>query len=233
MSDYRIVEPTLVSSPTEIVNFMRTYIGEGTIWPHLIVTIRETMVAFVIGSAAGVVVGLALTAFPFAGAVMDPLLTFLNAMPRVALAPMFIIWFGIGETSKIALAVSLIFFIVLVSTQSGTKSVDREHQVLMRSLGASRAALLTKVVVPASVPSIFAGLRLAIVFSLVGVVFGEMLSAQAGLGQQLAYFTTVFNLAGSFGIVIVLAVFALVLTSILSFAERRLLSWAPEATEFR
>jgi len=225
LSDRKIVDPTFFSSPTMVWDFLVQFIGSGEMWRHLNVTIREVLAAFVVGSIAGVAIGLFLDAFRFLERVLNPFLTFMNAMPRVALAPIFIIWFGIGEMSKVVLAVSLVLFIMIISAQSGAKGVDDEYRVALRAMGASRWYVFRYLVLPASVPSIFGGLRLAVVYALVGVVFGEMLAAQEGLGQRLQYFASTFQMAGVLGTIAVLALLALLINALVVLAERRLLRW--------
>lgn len=213
------------SQPSAIATFLQQAIPSGELTNHTIVTIEETLWGFVIGSALGILSGLIFARFGTLDAIFDPFLNVLNALPRVALAPLFILWFGIDQTSKVALAVSLVYFILMINTRAGVKTVPEEYVIIARSLGAGERELFTKVILPGAVPAVFAGLRLAAVYSLLGVVVGEMIAARAGLGQQLTYYAGTFNTAGVFGVLLILAVIAGILNAGMAFFERRLLGW--------
>jgi NitT/TauT family transport system permease protein len=192
--------------------------------------LRETLLGFTIGSLAGIGAGILRMQFPFAADVSSPFLTILNVLPRIALAPMFIIWFGIGEGSKVALAISLVFFILMLNTEAGIKSLDRELVVTMRALGATDRQLFWKVMLPGAVPAIFGGLRLGVVYALLAVVVGEMISARMGLGQRISFYAASFRSEGVLGTILVLAVIGLALNFIVAQAEARLLRWKGDMT---
>jgi NitT/TauT family transport system permease protein len=219
------LEPLFFSRPSAIVNFLWEYVSSGDIWTHAVATLMATALGFLVGAAAGLPVGLAVGRWSLVERVLAPLIAGLNAMPRVALAPLFVLWFGIGLTSKVMLAGSLVFFIVLVSAEAGVRSVDGELLRMGRSLGAGETMQFKKVVLPSAIPSIFAGLRLGIVYSLLGVVLAEMIGATSGLGQQLALFAGTYQTAGVFALLIVLAALGVSLNSITLSIERRLLRW--------
>ena len=155
----------------------------------------------------------------------EPYLTLLNAMPRIALAPLFLLWFGLGIGSKIAVAVSLTFFIVLSSTVAGIRGVNSDHLVLSRALGATPRQIFFKVTLPSAVPIIFSGLRLGLVYSLLGVVGAELLAAEHGLGQTLAYLQSTFDMDGVMGLLLLLALIGLSVTVVMNYLERKLLVW--------
>jgi len=138
---------------------------------------------------------------------------------------MFILWFGIGMTSKIVLSVSLVFFIVMIGTEAAVRSVDRDMLTTARLVGASERQNYMKVVLPASVPAIFASLRLGIVYSLLGVVVAEMLAAQYGLGQLITLYSNSFVPAGTLAIITILLMISLILNGIMALIERRLMRW--------
>lgn len=219
------VDPYFVSSPVGVAEFLGEYVGEGLIWHHLGITLQETFLGFVIGSVAGIAVGLVLTRFQLLDQIMDPFLTVLNSLPRVALAPLFLLWFGLGVTSKVVLAVSLVFFILVSNTRLGVRNVDPDLITVGKLLGAKERQLFRTVIFPASLPAIFAGLRLGIVYSLLGVIVGEMIAAEAGIGQQLTYFSGTFQTDGVIAMLAVLALIAAVLDGVTVLAERRVLRW--------
>lgn len=220
-----VAKALFFSQPTQIATFLAQVLRSGEVTNHTVVTIVETIWGFVIGSVAGILSGLILARFSALDAIFDPFLNVLNALPRVALAPLFILWFGIGQPSKVALAVSLVYFILVINTRAGVKTVPEEYVIIARSLGAGERELFSKVILPGAIPAIFAGLRLAAVYSLLGVVVGEMIAAKAGLGQQLTYYSGTFNTAGVFGVLLILAIIAAVLNAGMVLAESRLLRW--------
>lgn len=219
------INAAFFSQPTAIVEYMGNALMDGSALQNGLVTLREMALAFVIGSAAGIAFALLRVSFPYFSDVSGPYITVLNALPRVALAPMFVIWFGLGEESKVALAVSLVVFIVMITTEAGTRSIEQEYITAMRAMGANRGQIFRRVLLPGSIPSIFAGLRLAVVYSLLGVVFGEMLAANAGLGQQIQYFGSTFRTAGVLGTILFLAAIALALNWLVAAVEARLSRW--------
>jgi NitT/TauT family transport system permease protein len=221
----RVIDPFFFSQPSAIGGFLAEEIRDGSIWPHVVVTLRETLLGFAIGASAGVAAGIVRMQFPYVADVSNPFLTILNVLPRVALAPMFIIWFGVGEGSKVALAVSLVFFILMLNTEAGIRSLDRELILTMRALGATDRQLFWKVMLPGAVPAIFGGMRLGVVYALLAVVVGEMISARMGLGQRIAFYAASFRAEGVLGTILVLAVIGLVLNFIVVWSEAKLLRW--------
>lgn len=227
--DVRVIDPFFFSQPSAIGDFLAEEIRDGSIWSHVLVTLRETLAGFAIGAAAGVAAGIVRMQFPFAADVSNPFLTILNVLPRVALAPMFIIWFGVGEGSKVALAVSLVFFILMLNTEAGIRSLDRELILTMRALGATDRQLFWKVMLPGAVPAIFGGMRLGVVYALLAVVVGEMISARMGLGQRISFYAASFRAEGVLGTILVLAMIGLMLNLVVVRAESMLLKWKGDA----
>ena len=156
---------------------------------------------------------------------MDPYLTVINAMPRFALAPLFLLWFGLGIGSKIAMGTSLSFFIVLANTVAGIRGVPQDFLTLSRSLGATPMQLFFKVTLPSAVPVIFSGLRLGLIFSMLGVVGAEIIAAEHGLGQTLASLQSNFNMDGVMALLFLLAGLGMVVTKGMERLERWLLRW--------
>ena len=155
----------------------------------------------------------------------EPYLTLLNAMPRIALAPLFLLWFGLGIGSKIAAGVSLTFFIVLAATVAGIRGVNSDHLILSKALGATPQQVFIKVTLPSAVPVIFAGLRLGLIFALLGVVGAELIAAEHGLGQTLAYLQSTLRMDGVMVLLLLLALIGLSITSLMNRLERSLLGW--------
>lgn len=214
-----------VSRPSEVWGSLREYVSSGDVWRHGSVTLKSTVIGFTMGSSFGVMVGILFARFPLVDSVFAPYLAALNAMPRVALAPLFILWFGIGPESKVWFAFSLVFFILLINTEAGIKGVDQELTTTAKIMGANRWQQFTKVIFPASVPTIFAGLRLGLVYALLGVVFGEMLAAKEGLGQRISFYSGSYRMQGVLATLVILAAMSLTLNAGIMRIERWFLRW--------
>jgi len=225
LADRGVLDELFFSKPTAIWEFLVERFTSGDIWADAFITLRDMAAAFVLGSVLGIAAAVLRTLWKFASDVLDPFLTVLNSLPRVALAPMFIIWFGIGEASKIFLAVTLVFFIVLLSVEAGLRGVDEEYVRSLRAMSANKSVIFLKVQLPSSVPAIFGGLRLAVVYALLGVVFGEMMASQAGLGHQLQNSASTFQTQGVMAYLAVLALLALALNTLIVLIERYFLRW--------
>lgn len=188
-------------------------------------TISETMLGFALGAVIGVPLGLLLGRYGFFRAVAAPFFTAFNAMPRVALAPMFILWFGIGMDSKVYLIASVVFFLVMVATEAGIRTIDPDFLMMGRAIGSTERDMFVKIILPGSIPAIFSGLKLGIVFALLGAVFGEMLAAEHGWGRKIALDSQNFQVGAVFAVLVVVMVFALVVDALMTSVERRLMRW--------
>ncbi len=225
-SDRGLLDRTFFGRPSGIAAYLWTgFVTEGTLWTELGYTLAGAALSFGLGSTAAISLGLLFSAFPGVQRASEPYVTFLNAMPRIALAPLFLLWFGLGIGSKVALGFSLTFFIVLSSTVAGIRSVNADHLVLSRALGASPPQLFLKVTLPSAVPVIFSGLRLGMIYALLGVVAGELLAAEHGLGQTLSYLQSTFHMDGVMAILVLLALIGLGITTVMNRIERALLAW--------
>lgn len=224
-----VMAPVLAKSPLESWNYLVESATSGELATHLGATMAAVMFAWVIAGVVGVVAGIAVGLMPTVERVIDPFMDALNAMPRIALAPLFIVMFGITMTAKIAMAVTLVFFIVFSGTRAGVRSTDSELLRLSTVLGARPHQLFTKVLFPVATPAIFAALRLGLVYSLLGVVGSELISARDGLGQLVAMYSATFRMEAVYAILIVLAIVAMVLNQLMGLLERRLLRWQPPA----
>jgi len=220
-----LISSFFFSTPKAIGSFLEQYISSGDFAIPVWTTVKETVLAFLLGSLSGMAAGILLASVKPLKMLLAPFLTALNALPRVALAPLFILWFGIGEPSKIYLGASLVFFIVLINTESGILAVEREFLTVARAFGATRLDTLRMVTFPSIVPAIFSGLRVGLIYALLGVVTAEMVAARTGLGQAVVYYSSVFNTAGVLGVLFILALVALSINEVMALVEQRLVRW--------
>ena len=224
-----LLPPFFFSTPTDVASRIIKWFVEGTVWRHLWITLYEAMMAFIIGSAAGVAIGFWFARQPVVAAVFDPYVKMINALPRVVLAPIFALWFGLGPASKIALGITLVFFIVFFNVYQGIREVSPAILANARMLGMSDRALMRHVYWPSALSWMFSSLHTSVGFAVVGAVVGEYLGAAAGLGYLIQQAEGVFDVAGVFAGMFVLAVFVLIIDGVVTLIERRLLVWRPAA----
>jgi NitT/TauT family transport system permease protein len=220
----KLLPPFFFSTPTDVAARIVKWFVEGTIWKHLWITLVESVLAFVIGSVAGVLIGFWFAQQPRVAAVFDPYVKMINALPRVVLAP---IW------SKVALGVTLVFFIVFFNVYQGVKEVSPTVLANARMLGMNERALMRHVYWPSALSWMFSSLHTAVGFAVVGAVVGEYLGSAAGLGYIIQQAEGVFDVAGVFAGMLVLAAFVIGIDFIVTLVERRLLVWRPVAAETR
>lgn len=213
------------SRPSDIAARIIQWLRTGSIWPHLIVTLEEAALAFVIGASAGVVMGFALARSPRIGALLDPYIRLLNALPRVVLAPIFLLWFGLGIWSKVALGITVVFFIVFFNTHQGVRDVDRVVVDNARMLGASEWQLVRHVLVPSAMTWVFSSLNISVGFAMIAVVVGEYLGAARGVGYLISQAEGTFDTTGVFAGMAVLSAVVLMVGWGVSRLERWLLRW--------
>ncbi len=225
-----LVDAFWISTPVLIVQELWQLVASGNLVGDVAITIYEALIAFIVSSALGIICGLLLARSPFWDEVLAPLVLALNSLPRVALAPLIILWFGIGVLAKVITAFTLVFFILLVNTLGGAKNVDNDILTIARLMGASERDILWKVTFPSALPWIFTGLNLGLTYSLLGVIVAEILASNHGLGYLIAASAASFNTAGVFAGLITLAVVAWLFSLIMRKIETRLLRWKPSLT---
>jgi NitT/TauT family transport system permease protein len=225
------IDPFFYSKPSAIWHRLAGWFTDGTafgsIWTQLFVTLEEAVLGFAVGSLAGVVLGILLGRARFVAEVAAPFIKAANAVPRIVLASLFIIWFGLGLTSKVATAVVLVFFAVFFNAFQGAREVDRNLVDNARVLGASRTQVLTSIIVPSATSWIFASLHAAFGFALIGAVVGEYAGADKGLGLLISNAQGTFDAAGIYAAMLVVTVVALLAEWLITLLENRLLRWHP------
>ncbi|MFI5002853.1 MAG: ABC transporter permease [Reyranellales bacterium] len=217
--------------PQKVFLTIVDWFWSGEIFGHLAVTLTETALGFLIGAASGLGIGLWLALSPTASAVMDPYIKGFNSMPRVVLAPIFSVWFGLGIWSKVALGVTLVFFVVFFNVYQGVREVSPNLIANARMLGASGRQLLRSIYLPSAMSWVFASLHNAVGLAFVGAVVGEYLGSSHGVGYLILQAEGTFDINTVFAGIIVLTAFALVLDAIVGAVERRLMTWQPRASE--
>ena len=198
------------------------------IYPNLAVTLTETVLAFVFGTAAGLLVGLWLALAPTAAAIADPYIKGLNSMPRVILAPIFGVWFGLGIGSKVALGITLVFFIVFFNVYQGVREVSPNVLASARMLGANKTQLLRFVYLPSAMSWVFSSLHSSVGMAFVGAVVGEYLGSASGVGYLILQAESTFDINTVMAGILVLTAFALVLDWMVSLSEHHFMKWQPK-----
>ncbi|MFI6344069.1 ABC transporter permease [Streptomyces sp. NPDC050560] len=226
-----IIDPFNFSMPSKIWHQISTWITEGTaqgsLGEQVWYTLYEALLGWVIGVVAGVVLGIALGRVRALAEVFGPYIKILNALPRIVLAPIFLIWFGLGPASKVASAVVLVFFPVFFNAFQGAREVDRNLVANSRVLGAGNRQVTFQVVVPSATSWIFTSLHVSFGFALIGAIVGEYIGATKGLGLLVSASQGTFNAAGVYAAMVILAVVALLAEGLLTFLEKRLFRWKP------
>jgi NitT/TauT family transport system permease protein len=207
--------------------------SRGGYWLNGGVTLLEVLLGFVIGSTIGLVLGIVISQIRILDATLRPYIVAFQCLPKVAIAPIIIMWFGYDITSKVVMVALLTFFPLLVNSMAGFRGVDLDRIELLRSLSATRWQIFWKVKFPSALPFIFAGLDIAAVFAVVGAIVGEFVGAQLGLGVQILSMNAQMDTAGSFSVCIVLAVMGLLLNGAIRGVQRRVLFWAPSEASQR
>ncbi len=226
-----LVNPVFASSPSAIfVELVEGFTERNLLW-HAQVTALEAFLGFIIGSVVAIGLALLLVTLPRVYAVIEPIVLAVYGIPKIALAPLFIVWFGLGITSKVAISGFMVFFIVFMSTIAALSRTNPRVVQIARMMGASQRDLLWKVRLPAASPYILTALKIVVPTAMIGAVVGEFISSQRGLGFWITRATLSFNTASAFAGIIVLMTLVLTLNAIVNFADRRLLPWRTDRDE--
>ena len=226
-----LLSPFFFGEPLVVLSRLVDWFVSGKIFPHLGITLLETLLAFVIGTVTGLGIGLWLALSPFASRLLDPYIVAVNSMPRVILAPIFAVWFGLGVWSKVVLGVTLVFFIVFFSVYHGVREVSPVLLDNARMLGAERRQMLRHVYLPSATAWVFSSLHTSVGMAFVGAVVGEYLGSARGVGYLIQQAEGAFDINTVFAGILVLTAFALVLDVAVTKVERRLLAWRPTQSE--
>lgn len=221
-----------ISTPSALAVSFWGMLRSGELLFHASITTLEALSGFLIGGSAGVLVGLVLGRSRILADILDPFLTAIYSLPKVALAPLFVLWLGIGIEMKIVLAAVTVFFLVFLNTYTGVRSVSREQLTVIRLMGASERQLVTKLVLPSTITWVFAGLRLSVPYALIGAIVGEIIASNRGLGYLISNAASKFDTPGVFAALIAIVVLTMLLNLAVKLLERFLMPWK-EAEEHR
>jgi NitT/TauT family transport system permease protein len=223
----RWVDPFWISSPSRVAAAFVALWNSGTLLPNISATVMEAITGFGFGVAAGMAVGVLFGANRLVARVLDPYLVGFYSIPRVALIPLFILWFGIGFETKIIYTAMLVFFPVFMNTLSGVRDVNQDLIDVIRVMGASRFDTIRKILIPSALAWLFAGLRISVPYALVGAVVAEMFTSNVGLGYLISYNANMLDTSALFATLAVTTALGLLLHKIVVQIEKRLLRWKP------
>lgn len=213
------------STPAAVAESFFRQVMDGTLFYHTGITVTEAIGGFLLGGSIGMILGILLGRSQLLSDVLSPFITTFYSMPKVALAPLFILWFGIGLDMKIYLAASIVFFLVFLNTFHGVREVSQQQIAILKLMNANEWHLLSKVIVPSAIVWVFAGLRLSVPYALIGAIVGEIIASNRGLGYLLAHSAGMFDTAGTFAALIAIMILSMIFHKIVNFAEHKLMPW--------
>lgn len=220
-----VIEERFFGSPVGTYNEFVEMLFDGDLIDQTVATLKATMLSLGIGVPAGILLGLLLALSPFLDKITSPFIVPLNSLPRIAFAPLFLLWCGLTIWAKVLLAVSIVIFIMLLNTRAGVRNVEPDLLAVSKLLGLRGWAVMRKVALPFAVPSVMAGFRLCVTYGLLGVVASEMIAARDGLGLEIVSNSNALNTNGVFAVLVTLAIVAVILGTVTEWMERRLLRW--------
>ena len=221
----RLIDNFFISNPVDVGTRLVGWLKDGSLFVHIWATVYATVMGFIVGSVGGILLGIWLGVSPFTSRLLNPYLSALNALPKVALAPLFVLWFGLGIESKIALAAVLVLFLVFLNTYAGVREVDQDLIDGARLMKATRVQVITKVIIPSATSWMFAGLKISVPYALIGAVLGEMIASNRGLGYLVQFSGSQFDSAGVFAVLLVIALLAVVLNFLVEIVQYRMQQW--------
>lgn len=222
---YRIVDPFIVSYPSQILQTIYKLARTGKLFNHIWITVYETLAGFSIGAVSGILIAAALWWSDYLSRIFEPFIVVLNALPKMALGPVLIIWLGNGQPAIIGMALLISIIVTILMVYNGFKETDQDKIKLLKTLGASKLQIFKQVVFPANLPTIFSALKVNIGLSLVGTIVGEFLVSQAGLGYLIVYGGQVFKLNLVMTSVIILSILAGLLYYLIAWLEKKVINW--------
>lgn len=220
-----VVNAIVLPAPTKVVAALYELCGDGVFWHATGVTAWETLAGLLLGCSVAMILGTAIGLVTVARRALYPLVVAFQTMPRIALAPLFLVWFGFGLTPRIMFAATICFFPVLIAVIVGLQTVDSQAASLMRSFGASRWQTYRKLAFPSSLPVVFGGLKTSVTLALIGAIVGEFVGGNEGMGVLIDQFNFQLNVDQSFAVILALAIFGLVLYAIVDLIDQKVVYW--------
>ncbi|WP_209427671.1 ABC transporter permease [Pararhodobacter sp. SW119] len=230
LSSGRLASEFFISRPTLIADQFWTWLIRGVIFYHGAITLLEAVAGFFLGGALGMIMGVWLGRAQTTAEVLDPFIMMFYSLPKVALAPLFVLWFGIGIEMKIYLTATIVFFLVFLNTYTGVRAVSRELIAILKLMGANERHVLFKVVLPSAITWVFAGLRLSVPYALIGAIVGELIASNRGLGYLLADSAGQFDTTGVFAALIAIMIMAFFLNSTIKVVEIKAMPWREQSS---
>lgn len=220
-----LLSPLVFSSPLAVLRQLLQWIGDGTLWFHTAITLQETMLGLLFGIVAGIIAGFLLGPQQVLSKILDPFIIALYSIPKVALAPLFIVWFGIGLQMKVIMAAVTVFFLVFFNTLAGVRNVDLDLVDAVYLMGGGRRDIMFKVIIPSATGWVLTGLRIAIPYALIGAIIAELVASNRGIGYLIDSSAAEFNTAGVFAALVVLTIIAAILNAIVDVIDRKTSRW--------
>jgi NitT/TauT family transport system permease protein len=224
----RWIDTLLISSPDLVAARLWRWTVDGTLWFNLSITLWATVLGFVIGCSSGFSFGLLFGRYNTLAEVFDPYISAIYSIPKIALAPLFIIWFGIGIESKVAVSAAIVFLVIFLNTYSGTREVNQLYVNTTRIMGGGEASVLRHVIIPSAAAWVITGLKVSVPYALVGTVIGEFMSANRGIGYLISAATGLFNTTSVYAGIVVLALVGAAINQVLKYFETWVLRWRPK-----
>jgi NitT/TauT family transport system permease protein len=220
-----LIREAYLARPTSVMWRLYELFSTATIWVHIRVTLTEVVIGYVMGSFLGLAVGFLLGSSRFLAVVFEPYVMAFYGIPRIALAPIFIIVLGIGIWSKVAIVFIQVFFMLFINAYAGVREINQEYLQLARIMGAKGGLILRKIIIPSTMPFIMLGLRSAVPYAVVGAVVGEFIAASKGLGYFINYAGSTFDSAGAFAGIFILLGFIMAANGLMQWLERTVIKW--------
>jgi NitT/TauT family transport system permease protein len=220
-----VLNPLFFSSPTEIFMVLRAQLAQGTLLDDIWITVFETILGLVSGSLLGLALGLTLPQFRLLSQVIEPFLMTLNGIPVIVIAPLFVLWLGIGIFSKIGISIYIVFFSMFIPVYTNSLRLEREYVDALHVMGATRTQIFWKVILPSALPSVYTGLKIGAGLALIGAVIGEFVASRAGLGHMILYASGTLDTPSLYLGIIILALFAVGLNFVINRLGPILVRW--------
>lgn len=225
LSRFGIIHELILPGPIVVMGAMFELLGASFFYTNLGVTLYETLLGFVLGAILSIILALVVVSIPILYKVLNPFIIVIQAVPKVALAPIFVTWFGFGLTAKVVMAMAICFFPTFINSVVGLKSVDEESKLLFQSMVASKKDLFFKLSLPTALPYIFAGLKASLTFALIGAIVGEFMGADKGIGMLINTFNFQLEMDKVYALIIILSVIALLLYLFIEWLDKKIVFW--------